>query len=167
MNKVREKITTAQLTAVLQDIKGAKIATIVTETTPELKKKGNPYENVTKRMTSNVTMNFNYRNALEKAGKAVSKAVKAGKRAWGERVPNSPFIMHEGALYFEVKMNGKPSSIEYLVKDGLVKGVNVVLSNDKIAPFLPVRVAPLVPMMAVKIQNVKELRVNGKCYVIA
>lgn len=157
-----EQTTTAALSAVLQAIKGAKIMTIVTETDPKLKKRGNPFEGVTKRTTMNVMANFNYRTALDKAlvakGEAPSNREKKA-RTWGERVPNSPFIMHKGALYLEVKLNGRPSKVEYLV-DG------EAIATDRVAQWIPVRKDAEVPMCDVQIANIKELRVNGVRYIV-
>ena len=152
--------TTAQLTAVLQLIKGAKIATIVIETVPDLKKRGNPFINVTKRTTMNVLFNFNYRKALDKAlvanGKHPSNRP-AGKRAWGEKVPNSPFIMHKGHMYLEAKNNGRPSKTEWFA-DGKT------IDAKEIAPFLRAHQEMEVPMVDVRIENIKELRTNGCIY---
>lgn len=158
-----QEITTAALTAVLQAIKGAKIATFVTETVPALKKRGNPFEGVIKRTTMNGLINFNYRTALDKAlianGKAPSNRP-AGKRAWGEKVPNSPFIMHKGAMYLEVKNNGRPSKVEYLI-DG------ETIAAAQIEPWLPAKGKQMeVAMCDVSVQNIKELRVNGVRYLV-
>jgi hypothetical protein len=161
-NPLVQKTTTAALTATLQAIKGAKIATIVTETTPELLKRGNPFKGVVKKTTMNVLINFNYRKALDKAlvaGGVNPTNRPAGKRPWGEKVPNSPFIMHKGHMYLEAKNNGRPSKVEWFI-DG------EAIAADKIAPFMPKRQEMDVPMCDVRIENIKELRTNGIVYVV-
>lgn len=161
-NPVRQVTTTANLTAILQAVKGAKIATIITETTPDLKKRNNPFDNVMKRTTMNVLFNFNYRKALDKALVAAGEAPSnrpAGKRAWGEKVPNSPFIMHKGHMYLEVKNNGRASKVEWFV-DG------EAIASAQIEPWLPAKQKQEVPMCDVRIENIKELRVDGVQYVI-
>lgn len=162
VNPRKQVINTAELTAILQGIRGAKIATVVIETQPELKKRNNPLQNVTKKVTMNILFNFNYRAALDKAlianGKAPSNRP-AGRRTWGQRVPNSPFIMHKGALYLEVKNNGRPSKVEWFANGN-------PLAYDAVAPFLPAAKQMEVPMCDIKIQNILELRVNGTQYTI-
>jgi len=163
MKAFRMSSTTAQITAVLQAVKGAKIATIITETVPEMKKRNNPYLNVVKRSTLNMVFNFNYRAAVNKALNendiTVQVGNKAGKRVWGEKVPNSPFIMHNGAMYLELKLNRPADKVQYFL-DGKE------VAADQVTPYLYKRNAKLVPMNDIKIQNIKELRVNGMQYVV-
>jgi len=43
---------------------------------------------------------------------------KLGKRAWGERIPNTPFVLHKGQVYLETIFVQKPKKVSYL-QDGI------------------------------------------------
>ena len=63
--------------------------------------KSNGYNNMVKRR-------------LAKEGKA-STDFKLGKRVWGERINDTPFIEHKGNMYVEVVFLKAPSKVVYLV----------------------------------------------------
>ncbi len=82
-------ISQAKLRDVLAGIKGAKFATILTETTPKLKGgKSCPLNGIVKLSRVNVTLNFNYEKAvnrqLEREGKEAE--FEAEPRKWGNRL---------------------------------------------------------------------------------
>lgn len=160
-------ITQAKLTALLQAVTGAKFATIVTEVPVDMRKTNNPfYGRVTKKSTANVTLNFNYRNSLNKSlsskvGRAVSADV-IHKRTWGERVGKSCFIMHKGQMYLEAKRNAKPSQIIYYI-DGVEATANEIKQFN---PFIPTKAEPAVPMVNVHVNNIKEVKIDKQHFIV-
>ena len=97
----------------MQDVNGNSFIAITTETIVKLPGgKKNPLQGlVTKRTTgSNVMVYQNkttntYENMvnrrLEKEGKNPG-SFSVGPRAWGTRIPNTPFVEHNGQMYLEV-----------------------------------------------------------------
>ncbi len=171
-----KNITTAQLTAILFAIKGHKFLTITTETELKMNKgKGNmvnPYHgHIIKRSTANVSMNFDYSNAInsrrEKEGNEETFVAKP--RAWGEKVPGTCFVQHNGAMYMEVHYKSAPSNIEYIDVR-----TNTTISKDVLSPWLQEKKSNAENqglekefiLRDVKIQNIKECKVNGEHYTI-
>ncbi len=144
---MKRKITTAALMALLLSVKGAKIVSIVAQTSPKLKKRGNPFadQDVTKTSTLNAILNFNYRNALAKKLK-----VKDPQR----------IAVYNGALYLEAKLNGKPKKVTYRAENG------DVIPTKKLAAWIPEHKEQDVPMCDIKLQNIKELKLNGVRYIV-
>ncbi len=120
-------ILAVQNTAVktLKSLKGCAIVGISSETTVKLLGgKKNPMLNrVTKVMDVGNVMVFcnkksnGYENMvsrrLEKEGKEKS-SFKLGRRVWGERVENTPFIEHKGSIYLETIFLSTPK-VKYLL----------------------------------------------------
>lgn len=157
------KITTAKLFSLLQAQKGATFVTVLMETKPDMRKKGNPYYGqVTKRSRLNATINFSYGNALQKAVETELKrkveAVQVFKRTWGERIGKTCLITHKGTLYVEMKPNAAAKST-YTVKDKRI-------SANELKSFLPEKKEQLVPILDVRINNIKEIVLDGTTYTV-
>lgn len=103
-----------QIQDIINDnVNGATFVSIDTTTEPRLKGgKSNPHKGrVTKVMTGANVMVFQNKSVngydamvkrrLEKEGKNPDD-FQLGPRAWGERIPNTPFVEHKGQLYLEV-----------------------------------------------------------------
>jgi hypothetical protein len=102
-----------QLQNILANVNGNSFISI--DSLTDVKLKGgvkNPFQGrVTKRMTGASVMVFQnkksnayenmVRRRLEKEGKAPESFV-LGERKWGTRIPETPFITHNEALYLEV-----------------------------------------------------------------
>lgn len=103
----------AGLAAAMQSVNGASFISIDTETDPRLTGgKSNPHKgHVKKVMTGANVMVFQNKTVsgynemvkrrLSKEGKNPD-SFKLSPRAWGERIPNTPFIEHNGKYYLEV-----------------------------------------------------------------
>ena len=72
---------------------------------------------------------------LVKEGKD-PESFKLGKRVWGERVPNTPFVLHKGQVYVETIFLSAPKKVSYLL-DGdpidkdLIEGLKVKASEGE------------------------------------
>lgn len=129
-----ETITEGKLLELLSEIKGATFATIVASTDPKLLKTGNPFKGVRKVSRVNVTLGFQYENAVnrQRTREEMEADFKAEKRAWGEKV--SPmFVEHKGKLYLETMINRSVEEAKYLDAEGKE------IDSESIKPFLPKR----------------------------
>ena len=119
-------ISQNQLMAALKQLNGCAIAGIDTKTIePLLGGKKNPMKDrVSKVMKHGSIMFFcNLNNngydamvkrRLIKEGKD-PESFKLGKRVWGERVPNTPFVLHKGQVYVETIFLSAPKDVSYLL----------------------------------------------------
>ncbi len=172
MQKV--KINVSQLFEVLNEIKGAKFATIVTETEPKMKKTGNPFlnSNIIKKSEVNITLNFIYENSVNNQRKKEGNTEEfhAKPRQWGSRIPKTSFVIHKGSIYVEAKINAKPKEVRYFSNGKLMNEAQVEL----LKPFLPTsnsssrqEVEKEVIVRDFKLENIVELKLNGNHYLIS
>jgi hypothetical protein len=173
---VPQTISTAQLTAILFAIKGHKFLTITTETEPRMRKTSNPYFVngqcvLIKRTTANVSMNFEYANVVNnrRAKEGNEEKFVPQPRKWGERVPGTCFVQHQGAMYMELHYKSEPSVVEYIDTRN-----NTTVPAADVEQWLQTRSSNAehqglekeVILRDVKIQNIRECKVNGAHYVI-
>lgn len=119
-------ISRNDLMAALKQLNGCAIAGIDTITVEPLTggKKNPMKDRITKVMNHGSIMFFcNLNNngydamvkrRLEKEGKN-PESFKLGKRVWGERVPNTPFVLHKGEVYVETIFLHSPKDVSYLL----------------------------------------------------
>lgn len=163
-------ISFAKLTKILFDVVGHKFLTITTETEPKMRKTNNPYfGKVKKVVTSNVSMNFDYstvvNNRLNKEGK--EKTFVAKPRVWGERIPNTCFIMHNDAMYVELHYKSEPSSTKFFLDGNEIE--KTLIQEFLQEPNSNAEHQGLdkeVILRDVKISNIKEVKINGFHYVV-
>lgn len=163
---MKKTITTAELFKLLYDQKGATIAQVLMETKPEMRKRENPYwGTITKRTSVNVMINTSYGNALKKAVAKNLPANLVGKvevvvqpRTWGDRIGNSCIITHNGVLYVEMRPNSAG-------KTTYLQGTKRIAATT-LASFLPVKKEQAVPVYDVRINNIKEIVLDGTTYTI-
>lgn len=112
------KVNLDGLVKALMTIKGATPATFEAVTSVKMNKTNNPYfDRVQKKQKSNVFINFNYANAVNK------QLTKEGKEAdfvpqprkWGVHVPGTPLVLHKNAYYLEARFLNNEPKTEYLL----------------------------------------------------
>jgi hypothetical protein len=126
-------ITQKQLLALLSEVRGATFATLLTRTDARLKKTGNPLGPVSKVSRVNVTLGFQYDNAVNRQRTREGNVAdfESAPRQWGEKV--SPMLVqHKGKLYLETKVE---KSLDHTFQDQNGKE----LPHAVVAPFLPAR----------------------------
>lgn len=126
-------LTTDNLVELLATVKGATFATLIVETDARLKKTGNPFGPVRKVSRVNVTLGFQYANAVnrQRTREGAEADFEAAPRQWGERI--SPMLIgHKGKKYLETKVE---RSLGYVFLDASGKE----LTAEEVAPFLPAR----------------------------
>ena len=132
------------LERLLAHVNGANFISIDTETVPTLTGgKKNPFQGrVTKKTTGSNVMVFSNKNhsayeamvnrRLTKEGKEGSFTV--GPRQWGTRVPNKPFVEHNGQSYLEV-IYLKAGDTQYLVDgqpfNGVIEGLKTAEESQQ------------------------------------
>lgn len=168
MSKEIVNVTEAELVEILKEIKGPTPATVVATTVVKMNKRGNPYYNqVMKTQESNVFINFNYANSVNKRllkeGKEANFVPK--ERAWGVKVPGTPIVEHKGANYIEAGFltNNKPK-VSYTFE-------GKEISKEMFEDFLPKSsgsksqgLEDEVVMRTFKADGVDEMRFGGKIY---
>lgn len=138
------------------------------------KKEANPFcGRVSKKQKSNVFINYNYANVVNrrliKEGK--SPDFEAKPRVWGEKLPGTPLVFHKNEYYLDAGfLTNNDPKIDYIL-DGKI--------TEKVAfeSFLPV-VAPAktaenqglneedeVIVRTISVRNIYELTVAGVHYV--
>lgn len=163
------------LRQLLMGLGNCTFASIVAETTPPLKSpKTNRLLNpdgssrIVKRskVTLAVGDSLNYKSVvnrrLEKAGETTVDEVHP--RKWGERIPNTPFVLHKGQLYLETLILGV-SNTQYFF-DG-----KEVQKSD-IADFLAEKTSSDTYNLGnnqpvwrdYKLSSIKEIKTNGEVY---
>ena len=165
-----KEVTKDQLVKVLMGLTGSTFATITAETELKMNKKNNPYYGeVTKVTEANVNINFNYTNAVNNARlkEGNEEEFVAQPRKWGQKVPGTPLVLHEGNYYLEARFLGysKTNSVYY--------HNNKVVEKTLLESFIPaVREAKNqdleneVIVRSFKIQSIKEVLVNKTRYVV-
>lgn len=126
-------ITQAALLALLSDVKGATFATIVASTDPKLLKTGNTLGPVRKLSRVNVTLGFQYENAVnrQRLREGSEPDFESDPRQWGKKI--SPmFVEHLGKIYLETKVE---KSLGHSFQDASGKEIDSKL----VEPFLPKR----------------------------
>lgn len=115
----------AKMIGLMADLNGMTFISIDTETTVKLQGgKSNAFQGrVTKRVTGSSVMVFQnkksngyenmIRRRLEKEGKNPDR-FHLSPRAWGERLPELPFVQHKDKYYLEVIFL-KAGEVEYLI----------------------------------------------------
>lgn len=131
------------LERLLADVNGATFISIDTVTPVKLTGgKANPLQGrVTKQVNGSSVMVFSnqktngYEAMVNRRLVAEGKgSFEVGPRQWGTRVPNKPFVEHNGQSYLEVIFL-KPGDTQYLVDgqpfDGAIDGLPVATSGEQ------------------------------------
>ncbi len=167
MNKV------AKIAAALQNVTGASFMGISTETNETLKGgKKNPLQGkVTKTMEGGNVIIFTNTNKngyegmvkrrLEKEGLPAENFT-LGKRPWGQRLQDSPFVFHDGKMYLEVIFIQRPSKVEYLVEGKvtpkeLIGGLNTDKEEGKQGGLVD-----KVIIRTYNVDSIKSIRIDGQ-----
>lgn len=111
------KISRQKFINMLASIRGAKMCTIISETDPRMKKTGNPFVGqILKRTRLNVTINFIYQNSVNRVRTKEGNTAdfEAKPRKWGQKVPGTPFVMHNDQMYLEAKPNAAKPQVEFI-----------------------------------------------------
>lgn len=100
-----EQITAQQFVNKILERPGAIILTFTSTTEPKLKKTWTGPK-VYKQSTVNGIVNYNYQDAVnrQRVREGLSADFVSEPRTWGERVSGTPFILHNGQVYFTVKI---------------------------------------------------------------
>lgn len=131
----------------LTKLNGCAIGSITAETAVTLKGgKKNPMQGKIVKRAENANVMFfcntksnAYQNMVKrrlvKEGKAPEE-FKLGKRVWGERIADTPFVQHKGQMYVEVVFLRAPSKVTYLLEGEkiakeLIEGLPVKASEGE------------------------------------
>lgn len=98
-------ITMQQFVDLILNRKGAQIVTLTTATEPKLKRT-NPFGTVTKISVVNGVINYNYQNAVNRQREREDKETDfvSQPRTWGQKIPHTPFVEHNGKYYLTIKV---------------------------------------------------------------
>lgn len=160
-------MTRNELTQFLSGIRGATFATITTETEPKLLKTGNNLGAVRKVSRVNVTLGFQYENAVNRqlAREGSETDFLAAPRQWGERIQGTPLVANKGKVYLETKVE-RSLDHKYVGPDGNE------IPEDMVRPFLPSKGASRqgtekeIMVRDYAIESIRHLACKGEQYVI-
>jgi len=159
-------------------LRTASFVTIVAETDPRFLKKHrdtkdpNPWPGAVKRATVNGTVNWIYGNAVnrQRIREDSEPEFTPKPRAWGRRLEGSPFVLHKGRLYLEVKPQ-RILSTEYQDADG-----NVIPDDEYLEGFKPAKSSNAehqgvseegeVRCLDYGVNGIREIRMGGERLVI-
>lgn len=162
-------ITKQELKDNLMNMKGgANIVSIVTKTTPRMRKTDNPfYDKVEKVSKVNGIINWRYSNAVNNQRKREGKEddFQAVERRWGQRIKGTPLVEHKGKYYLEMKVERKLNS-EYIHKE---KGEK--LDMEQLGAFLYTNSSSKrqnlekeVVLRDYKLDSIDTIKMNGEEY---
>lgn len=168
-------INANQLEKMLTEIKGASFLQLVYRGTQKMRKTGNPFSEIIKRTSLNVSFFGSYQNAvnnrLKKAG--LEADFTANPLPWGEWVIANKIITHKGLKYvrFYLHKNSNPKTEYYFEGDQLTgerleeakfffqehsesarQAEAGLESEDQCKPF------------SINIENILQVNVNGQEY---
>lgn len=155
-----------ELVRALMQLTSATPATFVALTEVKLNKSNPYYGRLQKKQRSNVFINFDYENsvniALAKEGK--SPDFKAKSRQWGNRIPNTPLILHKNTYYLEARFLKHEPHVEYFLDGDAVE-------KEMIEDYLPREreeakhglTEPII-IRDFKIDSIHEITVKGILY---
>ena len=167
-------MTTHDLVETLMDRRGSFATTIVAATDPRLLKRGNPFVGVTKLSRVNGFLNWHYQNAVNaQRGRENCPLDEDGMvepfialpRKWGVRLQRedgtlTPFVVHDGRYYLEMKVQ-RAMGHEYRIGD-------TIIDPAEIRPFLPKRtegarqqVANPVILRDYSVDNIIQITLDG------
>ena len=167
------EVNLMEMVRVLMNVKHATPATIIATTDVDMNKTNNPYfERVTKTQKSNVFINFDYaasvNRKLVKEGKVADFVAKP--RKWGEKLTGTPLVFHNTKYYLETRFLGAEPQVEYNL-DGEITDKSVFelyLKKENVKATVKnqgLEEDEIVILRDFKVENVRQLRINGTTYV--
>jgi len=182
MEKEIVKVDMMGLVRELMQVKSAIPASVLAVTEEKMNKKNNPfYERVTKKQKSNIFINFNYAQSVNKrlikehlakidAGEDVEEYVEfvPKPRVWGEKIPNTCLVLHKGEYFLEVGyLTNNDPKVEYMV-DGIItekSEIEEYLKEKPISKSQGLSKENEVIIRSFNINSILELTMNGKHYI--
>jgi hypothetical protein len=163
---------------ILKNVNGATFISIDTETTVVLAGgKGNEMQGrVTKVQTGSNVMVFQnkttnaYENMVNRRLQQLNMnpRFEVGPRAWGHRIPNTPFITHNGELYLEVIFL-KAGEVSYKLDGEPIKEADIIGLKERSEPGHQGGLGATekaVIIRTFKVSNVKTITVDGERHIL-
>lgn len=168
--------TTNNIVNILANTKGATICTIVTETTPKMRKTNNPFIGRVQKLTR-TQMQFGYdyeravNNRLKKEGKEANFS--ALSRKWGKWLVPNKVAEHNGEIYLRFYTMPSFCEVSYLVDGRLATSEETEAIKSFVQTSSPSArqaefglVEHQVEPREYKASAIKMLSLNGETYVI-
>ena len=160
-------VSVESLLAILLDVKGCPFASIVVETEPRMRKTDNPHMGTVKRSSMAIQLGIVYENSVnnQRDRENVEERVEVQERRWGQRIPKTTMVEHNGSFYLEAKIVN--------VKETAYFNNGVEIDAEELKPFLYVRKQsktqgdekPVV-LRDFKMSSIRELKLNGNHYMV-
>lgn len=155
-----------ELVRALMQLTSATPATFVAITDVKLNKSNPYFGRLQKKQRSNVFINFDYENSVNKALIKEGKTpdFKAKPRQWGNRIPNTPLILHKNVYYLEARFLKHEPHVEYFLDGDSIE-------KEMIENHLPPErneakhgLEEAIIIRDFKIDSIHEITVNGIHY---
>lgn len=152
---------------------GCQAVTIVAATVPTMRKTGNPFYDretktfsILKRSRTNGLINWIYQNSVnnQRLREGLEPDFEPEPRQWGKRIRGTPFVVHDGKIYLELKVQ-KSLEHGYFSTDGKP------IHESEIRPFLSEKAEGLrqgvdnpVILRDYRINNIEQITFGGQIY---
>lgn len=162
-----QKVPIAQVNQILQEKAGAELLTVITRTTPSMRKKGNPYwGRVLKVAKVNGQIRFNYEKAVQRQQEKEGHepTFEAQPRKWGSHVnPHSTFLAHItqlGEAKFYLRLRVLKSKSVFVDENG------EIVPTELIEPYLTPKQDNGVTERDYNLDNILAVSIAGERYMI-
>lgn len=167
-------VDSSTLTDLLSNMRGAKFTTIQTRTEPKLLAKHpitgetNPFRgNIMKISRVNGMIGWIYANSVnnQRTREDLTPDFEPLPRKWGRRIPGSPLVEHQGALYIELKVE-RSLGHHYETLEGQE------VDAATVEQYLPKRshgrqgIEKEVILRDYRLESIQSLKLNGTIYIL-
>lgn len=156
-----------ELVRALMQLTSATPATFVAITEVKLNKSNPYFGRIQKKQRSNVFVNFDYENSINKALIKEGKTpdFKAKPRAWGNRIPNTPLILHKNQYYLEARFLKHEPTVEYFLDGDAIEKEMIEDHLPQVKESKQHGLEEAIIIRDFKIDSIHEITVNGTHYV--
>lgn len=162
---IMEIISTNKALEMIREHKGAEFMSIITETVPDMNKRGNPYyENTLKVCEMNVCVGFDYERAVnrQRSREEIEEEFFARERKWGVRI-DLKTVGYKGETYLTINPQSVLSVQYFHAGEEIDKNLLSEWIKEK-QPSTTQGTEKEVIYRDVNIKNVKVIRMRGKTY---
>jgi len=164
---IQISVNKMELVRALMQLTSATPATFVAITEVKLNKSNPYFGRIQKKQRSNVFVNFDYENSINKALIKEGKTpdFKAKPRAWGNRIPNTPLILHKNQYYLEARFLKHEPTVEYFLDGDAIEKEMIEDHLPKVTESKQHGLEEAIIIRDFKIDSIHEITVNGTHYV--
>jgi hypothetical protein len=160
-------LTTSELVSALRENKGCEFATIVTDTSPAMRKTGNPFVGVRKISEINCVIGFDYSSCVnrQRTREEMEADFIAAPRQWGVRI-DSKTVEHKGETYLSILPQRCLSTV-YKLGDRIIDKAELAPWLNEGGHSTTQGTEKEVVYRDVKVANVRQIKFRGTVCMVA